>query len=499
MKNVANWTIGSFFRTLGRIIAYIIVGAIIAFAFSYNSKAATLTSKSIFTNNSCSVYNTGYDISSFGSNNTYSFSDTTPSVNGSFCITTGNIGSTISGKSYLLGFGFTYSLYANKYYDITINFKSNDLRSNVNTTSVSLFSGDSTSNMTKNYISLIGITNNATTSSNTNKLVIRIFANSPTSIWAISISEGNNNITSVNNFGISTITIEEVDTSNSQEIINNQTNNTQNIINNQNNTTQEIINNQNELLGQRCENLLNKNDYIIDSDGYLGFKLSNLQVGKTYTLSSNQSFDYYKFSEYLFGGPELSGPEAGVWSTSATFTITDNSRYLFFEPTFNNWITNINQLSGYNLMLVEGSTAKSYCEYGSYSSKLDETNNAINDVNDTINNDNVDGATDKASNFFSNFTTNTHGLTSIITSPLSAIQSLTNATCSPLVLPLPYVNRDLILPCMREIYVSTFGDFMTLYDTITLGIISYWVLVRIFTLVKDFKNPEHDEVEVMDL
>ena len=40
---------------------------------------------------------------------------------------------------------------------------------------------------------------------------------------------------------------------------------------------------------------------------------------------------------------------------------------------------------------------------------------------------------------------------------------------------------------------------MDIYDVITLGIVSYWILVRIFNLVKDFKNPDHDEIEVMDL
>lgn len=131
--------------------------------------------------------------------------------------------------------------------------------------------------------------------------------------------------------------------------------------------------------------------------------------------------------------------------------------------------------------------------------EVEELNDQQASTNNILTDDDTSGATNSASNFFSNFTTNTHGLTAIITAPLSAIQSLTNATCSPLVLPLPFVNQNLTLPCMREIYVQNFGAFMTLYDTITFGIIAYWVMVRIFALVKDFKNPEHDEIEVMDL
>lgn len=125
--------------------------------------------------------------------------------------------------------------------------------------------------------------------------------------------------------------------------------------------------------------------------------------------------------------------------------------------------------------------------------------NGQNNINNNISNSDSSQATNDASSFFSSFSTNTHGLTGIITAPLNAIQSLSSQTCSPLVLPLPFINEDLTLPCMRSIYTQYFGDFMTLYDIITLGIISYWVMVRIFGLVKDFKNPEHDEIEVLDL
>lgn len=128
-----------------------------------------------------------------------------------------------------------------------------------------------------------------------------------------------------------------------------------------------------------------------------------------------------------------------------------------------------------------------------------DLNNAQQDTNDLLSDSSVSDATSSASSFFTNFSTNTHGLTGIITAPLNAIQSLTSQTCSPLVLPLPYVNTNLTLPCMRPIYLSNFGTFMAIYDIVTLGIVSYWVLVRIFALVKDFKNPEHDEIEVVDL
>lgn len=129
----------------------------------------------------------------------------------------------------------------------------------------------------------------------------------------------------------------------------------------------------------------------------------------------------------------------------------------------------------------------------------DEIKEETKKIDDTINNDNVTESNTEYSNFFSGFTTNTHGLTSIITAPLSLIGSITSSSCSPLGLPLPFINETLPLPCLSTIYSTYFGSFFTIYQTITFGIIAYWVIVRIFNLVKDFKNPDHDEIEVLDL
>lgn len=120
-------------------------------------------------------------------------------------------------------------------------------------------------------------------------------------------------------------------------------------------------------------------------------------------------------------------------------------------------------------------------------------------TNDTLKDDNTQGAQDSAGGFFNDFTTDTHGLTAIITAPLSLISRITSSSCSPLVLPLPYVDKDLTLPCMGAIYSQYFGSFLSIYQLITFGIVAYWVCVRIFNLVKDFKNPDHDEIEVLDL
>lgn len=134
-----------------------------------------------------------------------------------------------------------------------------------------------------------------------------------------------------------------------------------------------------------------------------------------------------------------------------------------------------------------------------YKKELQDVNSSIQKTQETIENTDTQGAQDSAGGFFNDFTTDTHGLTGIITAPLSLITSITSKSCSPLVIPLPYVDKDLTLPCMGAIYSNYFGSFLSIYQVITFGIIAYWVCVRIFNLVKDFKNPDHDEIEVLDL
>ena len=126
-----------------------------------------------------------------------------------------------------------------------------------------------------------------------------------------------------------------------------------------------------------------------------------------------------------------------------------------------------------------------------------QTNQRLDELNDNITNDNIDSSS--ASGFFSDFEDNDYGLSSVITAPLRFIQNLTNNTCNPLSLNVPFVEKNFSIPCMNTIYQNHFGTLYTLYQTVTTGFIAYWVCVRVFALVKGFKDPENDKIEVMDL
>lgn len=128
-----------------------------------------------------------------------------------------------------------------------------------------------------------------------------------------------------------------------------------------------------------------------------------------------------------------------------------------------------------------------------------QINNSINNIDSTIKDDNVDEPKQNASDFFTNFESNTHGLSGVITAPLGLLQNLTASTCTPLRFNLPIVHNEVILPCMKPIYQEKFGAFFTLWQLLTTGLISYNVLLNFYKKVRDLQNPNNDRIEVLNL
>lgn len=214
---------------------------------------------------------------------------------------------------------------------------------------------------------------------------------------------------------------------------------------------------------------------VISNGGMLGRYSNFISISCD---NVNLESDFIVVELYKAGSTSLGGGEVGI---SNIFTISPSSDLGSIQNDTNNKIDDLNE------------TQKET------NNKLDEANKQAKETNDYLKDDDTSGANNEAESFFSGFTTNTHGLTSVITAPLELIGNIIGSTCTPLQVPLPFVDTNLILPCMSTIYNQYFGSFYTLYKTITFGIVSYWVCVRIFALVKDFKNPDHDEIEVMDL
>lgn len=291
-------------------------------------------------------------------------------------------------------------------------------------------------------------------------------------------------------------------TDSSQAIINNQNQNTTNIINNQNNNTSSIINNQN----QNTQSIINNQNANTQAqiESQIACTKRNISISDVKTSNSYLRSNGSVYSSNNFGLTDyISILDVKKITLLAPYT-QSNVALCFYNES-----KNLISCVDYSTLTSVGSTItipnnSNYVRFSIYKNniprfELEVCKNGNQVITDTLTDDNVDGANSDANNFFSGFTTETYGLTGVITAPLNVIQSITSKTCSPLVLPLPFVNQNLTLPCMGEIYSQYFGDFLTIYQTITFGIVAYWVVVRIFNLVKDFKNPDHDEIEVLDL
>lgn len=298
----------------------------------------------------------------------------------------------------------------------------------------------------------------------------------------------------IDDLGSSGVTQDEINSSlnNQTNIINSSITNTENNLKNAINQSTEDISNSIDLSNYNCMKETTKKDFHFGKDKYVEnngtlkpasnyyYTTDFIRVtGSTITFSGINGNNYH----LTFFNKDYNIIGAGSILKSSTYNLPSGTYYIKFSLTKDNY--NNFSLSSDSCIYVD---------------KNISTDNAINDVNNSLNDDDTTGATDKASDFFSSFSTDTFGLTSIITAPLNLIQSLTSSTCTALHIPLPYLdNKYIDLPCMTSIYQSNFGTFFTMYQTITFGIIAYWVCVRIFNKVKDFKNPEHDEIEVLDL
>ena len=292
------------------------------------------------------------------------------------------------------------------------------------------------------------------------------------------------------------------DNNNTQNIINNQNSNKQEIINNQNQNTQNIINNQNT--NTESTNNTIKEQFEVCESGDLSLDFSDgIETGSLSSNGNISTASNRKVSDFI------------LLEKNTTYTIEKvgtglNNNYLclFSENKLANNCPVKYTLSGktytfntgnnlyMRTTLQEGTTIILKGMGEICYNRLDKTNENLNNINNTINNDNVDSQ--QASDFFSNFQTDSHGLSGIITSPLRLIESLSSSQCSPLVLPLPFVNQSATIPCMSSVY-SKFPTFYNLWQLISTGIIAYYILIKLFGHVKGMQNPNDDRIEVLNL
>lgn len=297
----------------------------------------------------------------------------------------------------------------------------------------------------------------------------------------------------------------------------NQDKNTQDVIDNQNKNNQELQDKLDEEF-QTCVDSVNlfnanniQNDKIKVSDngrtlllpvftsgnGYLSTNSTlrelapTLQVGDVVYLYFKQNL---KSNNYIY--------LTSTWNNGTKRTISQedlDSIVVFYGNRFSSGETDQKIITDFMITKEYTSTWYPYSTEKICTNKIDETNEKLDDLNNNLTSTDTSGAEGAAGGFFDNFDDNDYGLSDVITMPLELIKKITNTSCTPLVLPIPFVNTNVTLPCMNTIYSQFFGNILTLYQTITTGMIAYWICINIFGMVKGFKDPDKDNVEVMEL
>lgn len=131
----------------------------------------------------------------------------------------------------------------------------------------------------------------------------------------------------------------------------------------------------------------------------------------------------------------------------------------------------------------------------------DIINSNVNDIKDNLNSSDVSGANSDLNKFTENdaFKDST-GILAIIQAPINMLNSLTSTTCSPLSLPLPFLNVNLDIPCLSSIfskYLST--ELLTLLKLAINGFLVYKILCSFAMDIHNYKDPDSDRLEVIDL
>lgn len=501
-------------KTLTRIMYYVpkkFLIKLIFFLFLLLSFNIYVNAESLTTYNH--TYNLEYGTGSCGSSNkyTYMIEDT---VMGGYQTYSGNVGSTYDGKSVYFAFDFNYDLSANTYYDVKINAMLNDFTQNITSSSISIGNGTSCGSQLLNNISLVSLKKSAS-SGQYKTLTIRIFSATAVDFWTIIINNENyNSLTGVSNFGISSLSITEVDMSNTDAILDNQNSNTNSIINNNNSNTNDIINNQNQN-NEELKDTINENfnscrpsknlfpgwvigtginantgaivsndsgaissDYIaVDFDINPYYTLTGLTTNlRTFVAGYNSNKEFlgrtganyaglitFDSSSFSSGSPSAFGEVAFIRITS-------------YNPREGTIESNIDSIK---TMLNVGSSALPYEPYGEEicSNKLDDTNDKLDNLNGTLN----DSTPPDTESFMEHLDDLFYDgpISTLILMPLTLINHYVdgfNSTCSPINLGSLY-GTELKLPCVN--LESKLGS--SLWTTID-GLVSIFMIYNICML-----------------
>lgn len=222
-----------------------------------------------------------------------------------------------------------------------------------------------------------------------------------------------------------------------------------------------------------------------------------------FIFSGNQNFSCWNSSNYSIDPNDGTTASDGsqVWLCPNVYIGALSSYNIYLNGTIQN---------SYSFLITTRWTLTPVDDSSSLETAIEEqtqqqhqdaqnTQNAINDVNNSLNDDNVDNQ----GSFFSGFDSGSTGsLMDLISLPIDFIDSLNNS-CQPIQLPhLQMYSFDfqLTIPCMSTFVYNQFST--TIINTLKLiinGFLVYYMLKWFIGFIHDLKDPNNDDLEVMDL
>lgn len=222
------------------------------------------------------------------------------------------------------------------------------------------------------------------------------------------------------------------------------------------------------------DNLLILKSYFNNSGKTLSELAPELKAGTTYILYLNTSNNSNQFI-YLIGSNKS-------WIRGNTMTISQedlNSTVAFYGTDGVDVVIS-------EIQIQKGNSFTVYEPFGEIcNNKIDDTNNKL---------DGIQGALTDSSAPNTSGLENSAGwlpagpLDSILNLPLTMLNSLTNSlgkTCAPLNLKLPYVNKNIQIPCLSAIFAQITGvnGLWTWVGTIASVLILYNYLLNLYAWV----------------
>lgn len=230
--------------------------------------------------------------------------------------------------------------------------------------------------------------------------------------------------------------------------------------------------------------------------------------GDAYTNNNVfQSSNSYNLS----GVPGLAPTWSNCYAFSTIFSPGENGTYINLRLKSTSQIKGYYALVGFkseSLGLYSGEV-KSIVENSGFAtaSSVEEVKKATDEVkeetkktNDTLNNSDTSEAQSDADSFFNDFDEgDTGSLMNLVKLPLKFLNSLNNS-CKPISLDTGYIGT-IKLDCLSTTLYnqSGFANWFNIISLVLNGVIMYGCIRKIISVVQRLKNPDDDEIEVMDL